>query len=188
MAELTPWEKKARELAETLAKQADHAVSYAMMTHSSASEEEREGLGPLRLDEPNWWRNLVPTARKHIEVAGAIYRAIRADEDANEEGVRDAMKDLGDFIEGMSVRLSWRPDAGEYRLSRELTSALEDHPFITAGLALSFVEYWERYRDAVHLGVCRQCSRVYVKPKHGRKTRYCSGACRQKAYRARQKE
>jgi len=188
MAELTPWEKKARELAEVLAKQADQALSYAMMVHTSASEEEREKLGPLRLDEPKFWRNLVPAARKHIEVASAVGRAIRADEDGDENGLRDAMKDLGAFVEGMTVRLSWKPDAGEYRLFQEFTSDLEEYPFITAGLALSFAEYWERYRDTVHLGVCRQCSSVYVKPKHGRKTRYCSGACRQKAYRARQKE
>ncbi len=127
----------------------------------------------------------------HFAVAQAISRALLADEDEDEDALDAAMSALSKFVKGITVQLEWVKSLGEYRLGRELLGGEEEdarHPFVTTVVALSFMEYWERYRDVVRLGVCRQCSRVYVKAKHGRKTRYCSGACRQKAYRERQKE
>jgi len=166
MAYISPWEEKAREHAEELARQVNGAVDYALLVHAKAPEEDRENLAPLRLDESNWWRSLVPAARKHIEVAHAITRAIRADEDEDEKMLSEAMKGLSGFIRGMSVRLSWIRSIEDYRLSQEIMGEEEDHPFVTAALALGFAEYWQQHRDLIHLGVCRQCFRVYVKPKH----------------------
>jgi len=38
-----------------------------------------------------------------------------------------------------------------------------------------------------HLGICHECNRIYLKRKHGTKSRYCSRACGQKAWRERKK-
>ena len=39
-----------------------------------------------------------------------------------------------------------------------------------------------------HLGICHECNRIYLKRKHGAgRSRFCSRACGQKAYRERKK-
>ncbi|MGB2982643.1 MAG: hypothetical protein WBC63_02145, partial [Candidatus Bipolaricaulia bacterium] len=83
----------------------------------------------------------------------------------------------------------WTKSLGEYRLVMQFSADTEEeHPFVTASVALAFFDYWSRHRQIVHLGVCRQCHKVYLKAKHGRKTRYCSAAHRQRAFRERHKE
>ena len=188
MAKIEPWEHKIRQQAKEFARRLNYAPTLAHMTHEQARVKGGDRIPVVYPDEPDWTSKLVGCARKIADVAAAITMAIEADEGENDEVLGDAMKVLADFTEGLSVTLRWVRKFEDYALSREQTAEEEDHPLIATGMMLGFADYWQRDKDIVHLGVCRQCLNVYVKPKHGRKMRYCSRACQQKAYRKRRKE
>jgi len=189
MAKLSEWEKKGREHAQMLADQLNGAPGYAALTHKTEREKDPDGIKPVIVGEPQWWKNLAPRARKHVDAAKSVIAALMADEAEDSAALRKAMNDFSGAVDGLKVMLTWEPSAGEYRLNRAIPGDQEEkYPFPTTVMALGFTTYWERYRGTVQMGVCHQCGTVYVKPKHGRKTRYCSDACRQKAFRERHKE
>ena len=99
-----------------------------------------------------------------------------------------AMNVLSGFAEGLKVKLEWISKATGYAFQRVQLPEDAEHPFLAAILMLGFGDYWEHYKEIVHLGICRQCEQVYLTPRHGQKQRYCSRACQQKAYRVRKAE
>ena len=188
MAQVSAWEKRMRDAAGRLAKSVNQSSSFAMLTHETTRLGDPENVPEVVEEGVGWWKSLSEPARTHMEVAHAIAAAVIADEEENEEGLREAMQVFSRFISDLSVSLNWRHDGHDYSLHKSHDVNDAKHPLITTMMALTFANYWEQARGTIHLGLCRQCGNLYVKPKHGRKTRYCSGACRQKAYRARQKE
>ncbi|MFC2081572.1 hypothetical protein ACFLR0_00095 [Candidatus Bipolaricaulota bacterium] len=114
--------------------------------------------------------------------------AIHTEEDGDIKAFRRAVQPVSEFYNGCRVRLgvSWQGD--EIRVNRDFLEEESEKPFVAFVLADRFFEYITRYKEIVHLGVCRLCGKVYLKPKHGQKSRYCSSSCKQKAYRQRKKE
>ena len=189
LARIEAWEQRIRDQTESLARQLNDAPGYSLLTHHTAHSDKPDAIPPANPDAPNWWKRLVPVARKHFEVFRAITAALIADEDEDEAAIDEAMSQLADFIEGLRVGVEWTKNLGEYRVAMQFGADTEErHPFATTSMVLAFFDYWSRHREIVHLGVCRQCGTVYLKAKHGRKTRYCSSACRQRAFRERHKE
>lgn len=188
MAKIEPWEQRIREQAEELAMKLNNAFPYALMLHEDARARDPDHVPVVYPEDASSLSRLVGRARKLLNVGEAINTAIVADEEGDEDALKKAMQVLTEFTEGLAVKLAWVKRVDGYVLSREHMASEEDYPFLATVLMLGFADYWERYKDIVHLGVCRQCSTVYVKAKHGRKMRYCSRACQQKAYRKRRKE
>jgi len=189
MAKIEPWEQRIRDEMEKFAYQLNIAFSVAIHTHYGRKLDDPDNVPELDFnDTKKFIDQLVPRARKLLEIQSAIRTAIRAQEDGDQKAFSKATKPISVFVDGMTVRLQSYWSADEIRLSHEHISDEDERPFIAAVLVDWFFDYQMRYKDFVHLGACRQCNKVHVKPKHGQKTRYCSAACRQKAYRERKKE
>ena len=188
MAKITPWEKRIREEMEMLARQLTDALDYVAIIEVQARRAHTENVSPVDFKDPEQLRNLSPPARYAAAVGGSMVRAIRADEEGDKEVFAQHMQVISKFTQGMPVELSWGHDDAGYTLMRELKGTEERYPLVAATWVMLWSDYLERYHDIVHLGVCRQCSKVYLKPKHGQKMRYCSRACGQKAYRERKKK
>ena len=189
MAKIEPWEQRIRDDMEKFAHQLNIAFSMAIHTHYMYKEKDPGNVPDLDFNHPEKFLDqLVPPARKLVEIQSAIRTAIRAQEDGDQKAFIKATKPISEFVDGMTVRLqsSWSGD--EIRLSYEHISDEAQRPFLAFAPIEWFFDYQMRYKDVVHLGVCRQCNTVHLKPKHGQKMRYCSAACRQKAYRERKKE
>jgi len=196
MAKIEAWEERTREEMEEFARQINSASTYALAVHAFAHEDDPENVpavDPDDLDDPKILDRLVPAARKHVLISTAIWMVIKAEEDEDSETLQKAMSHVISYTKGMTVTLGWIINESGYRLSRVLEPVIDEkgeekHPLVTSSLIFSLDDYLTRYRDIVHLGVCRHCGDVYLKPKHGRKQRYCSRACQQKAYRERKAE
>ena len=188
MAKMELWEKRIRESMEGLARQLNGAPSVAIIEHETAREDDPEHIPPLNFNDPKWRLKLAPKAKKLATVSDCITKAIAAEEEGDEARFDEAMRPIAEFTDGMLVQLEWSKGPRGYQLTREPKSPEEERPFVASVLVVWWAEYLMRYREIVHLGVCRQCGNVYLKPKHGQKQRYCSRACSQKAYRERKKE
>jgi len=193
MAKIEAWEERIRDEMEEYAQQLNSAFTYALTVHALAHEQDPENVTAVDPKDPKLLDKLVPAARTHFLLSEAIWMVIKAEEDEDAETLHRAMRHVSSYTEGMTVTLGWIRNERGYRLSRDLKSELDEkgeekHPFVTSSLVFSLDDYLTRYRDIVNLGVCRHCGDVYLKPKHGRKQRYCSRACQQKAYRERKAE
>ena len=188
MAKIEPWEQRIRGEMERFVHQLGIAIDMAVHTHYMHQRSDPDNIPELDFRDPSWVGKLVQPARKIIDIQYAIREAIRVEEDGDQDAFGKATKPISEFVDGMMVRLQSVWSGGEIRLSHEHTSDEKERPFVAFVLVEWFFDYEMRYKDVVHLGVCRQCRKAYVKPKHGQKTRYCSPACRQKAYRERKKE
>ena len=189
MAKIEPWEQRMRDEMEKFSHQLNIAFSVAIRTHYEHKRDDPDNVPDLDFSHPEKFLDqLVPPARKLVEIQSAIRTAIRAQEDGDHKAFSKAAKPISEFVDGMTVRLQSYWSGDEIRLSHEHISDEAKRPFLAFGLVEWFFDYQMRYKDVVHLGVCRQCNMVHLKPKHGQKMRYCSAACRQKAYRERKKE
>jgi hypothetical protein len=157
--------------------------------HESARAKDPENVPAVNPEDPNFIGKLAHTARQLLLVSSSAKAAIQCEEDEDLTRRQKAMKGIADFANGMLVRTQWEPSTdGRYHLKKLLESPEETHPLVVAYLVFTLDDYLNQYRDIVHLGVCRVCGTVYLKPKHGQKMRYCSNSCRQKAYRKRQEK
>jgi len=189
MAKIEPWEQRIRENMQKFADQANGMSNLILVTHYEAPKQPGEEIPEIdKVNDPEWFDKLRTLARELFAIQCSIISSIGAEEDGDKETFRKAVKGSADFVDGTQVELSisWRGD--EIHRTRVLQPESTEKGFVAFVMADWLLEYLTRYKDAVHLGVCRTCSKVYVKPKHGQKMRYCSASCRQKAYRQRKKE
>lgn len=189
MAKIEPWEQRVRDGMAQFAKDLNRAFGLALAMQDIAHNKDPEHVPSVDLGNAKTFTRLVEPARIHLVVSEAIKKVIAAQEDEDAESIHKAMKPVVEFTEGIKVELQWIYGPEGYRINRNYEP--EDdakQPFVTAVLVFALGEYLSRYQDLVHLGVCRQCGTAYLKPKHGRKQRYCSRACQQKAYRVRRAE
>jgi len=189
MAKIEPWEQRVRDEMGKFAYQVNIAFEIALHIHNMRKRDDPDSVPELDFkDAKKLVGQLVPPARMLLDIQFAIRTAIRAQEDGDQKAFIEATRPISEFVDGMKVGLQsyWVRD--EIRLSHDHISDEDERPFNAAVLVDWFFEYQMRYKDLVHLGVCRQCNKVHLKPKHGQKMRYCSAACRQKAYRKRKKE
>lgn len=189
MAKIEPWEQRMRENMQMFADQANGMFDMIFLTHYQTPTQPGEEIPEIdAANDPKWPQKLRELARELYEILSSILRTIKAEEDGDKETFREAAQLSVDFVDGTQVELSisWREDQIQRtRVLKPETTAKSFHAFVMADWLL---DYLTRYKDAVHLGVCRNCTKVYVKPKHGQKMRYCSASCRQKAYRQRKKK
>lgn len=189
MAKIEAWEQRIRDDMELFANQLNIARDYALTVHAAEREEDPDHLSHVAANDPTLFERLVKPARTHLLISETIKMVIEAREDEDSELLHQAMKAITLFTQGMTVSLEWTYAENGYRMSRVFPQeGDEKHPFVTAALVFRLDDYLARYHGMVHLGVCRYCGTVYLKPKHGRKQRYCSRACQQKAYRVRKAE
>ena len=190
MAKIEPWEQRIREDMQKFADQANRMSETVLMTHYGTPALPGEEIPEIdKVNDPEWPQKLRKFAHELFAIQCSIISGIGADEDGDKETFRKAVQVSADFVDGTEVELSisWRGDEiHRTRVLKPPGSISRCFPaFVMADWLL---EYLTRYKDAVHLGVCQTCSKVYVKPKHGQKMRYCSASCRQRAYRQRKKE
>ncbi len=189
MAKIEPWEQRIRENMQKFADQANSMYEWIFMTHYSTPVQPGEEIPDIdEANDPNWPQKLLKFARELYDIRSSILGTLIADEDGDEQAFREAVQVSADFVDGTQVRLSIRWRGDQIYRTRDLKA---ETPFRCLPAFVSadwLLDYLTQYKDAVHLGVCRTCSKVYVKPKHGQKMRYCSSSCRQKAYRQRKKE
>jgi hypothetical protein len=190
MAKIEPWEQRVRDEMETFVFHLNNADGAALGMHDMAQQADPENVPDVSTSDPKWRSKLIPLARKHLEVASAVKDVIfTLEEEAPGEELHEAMRPIIRFTFGLEVALEWSVLHYQYRLMRDLKEGSEKtHPLETTGLVFALDSYMDRYFDLVHLGICRHCGIAYVKPKHGRKQRYCSRSCQQKAYLARKAE
>jgi hypothetical protein len=190
MAKIEPWEERIRKDMEEFAYQLNIAYALALMWQDMAAQDDLEHVESVDLQTPGFVGKLIKPARDLFIVSQMIKQVIELDEEEqdNPEHRRKVMQPIIDFTNGMQVSLDWTVSQGRYRLNRVLAADDDDHPLQTTYLVFCLDEYLNRYKDLVHLGNCRLCHTIYLKPKHGQKMRYCSAACRQKAYRQRKAE
>ena len=192
MAKLQPAEERIRKDLESFVDNLNRVPSIALSTHWMERFQGRRDLPVIDPEnDPKWREKLVEPARKHFKVWEAIVAAIKAEEAEDEKALEEAVEPLRRMIDGTAVTLHTEWQEGQLRLIRRIDpdqEGIEEKPFPAFVLADRYLEYLERHRELAHLGVCRQCGEAYLKPKHGRKTRYCSPACRQKAFRRRRAE
>ena len=187
MAKIASWEAEIRSTMESLARHVNRALNLALMEQNHLQQVDPENVPAIDLEDPDWPGKLAPRPKRMVQVWAAIIRAIRAEEEQDAEELEHAMRVLSEFIDGMPVELEWSRGPEGYRLVKRFEGDMERYPMTAATWMLGFADYLTRYSGIVHLGVCRQCDNVYLKPKHGQKMRYCSHACAQKAYRERKK-
>lgn len=189
MAKIEPWEQRIREDMEKFANQANGMSNLILVTHYETPAQPGEAIPEIdKVNDLEWPKKLRKLAHELFAIQCSIISSIGAQEDTDKETFRQAVKISADVVDGTQVKLSisWRGDQiHRTRVLQPQTTSRSFHAFVMADWLL---EYLTRYKDVVHLGVCRTCSKVYVKPKHGQKMRYCSASCRQKAYRQRKKE
>lgn len=189
MAKIEAWEERIRGDMAEFANQLNIAPPYARIVHDSQRRENPDTIPALDPEDPEWPDKLVPAAKTHLLIATVIKLIIKAMEDEDQDFIHRAMKRISEFTDGIRVSLQWSLNEDTYRITRLYDEENEpERPFVTATLVFWLDDYMGRYKDLVEIGVCRVCDKVYLKPKHGRKQRYCSRACQQKAYRERAKE
>jgi hypothetical protein len=188
MAKIEPWEERIRDEMAEFANQLNNAPQLAMLTHDSARAQDPDHVPEIDWEAPGVIEKLVQPARQLLLVSQSAKLVIQSVEDDDLALRHKGMKYIVEFSDGMVVRMSWVFSDGQYHMDKVLESPEETHPLVVASLVFGLDNYLNRYRDIVHLGVCRVCRTAYLKPKHGQKMRYCSPACRQKAYRKRHEE
>jgi len=189
MAKIEAWEQRIRDEMQSFAYQANGMFDMIFLTHYEPPPEEGEDVPELDVaDDPNWPDKLRPSARELYDIFLSILRSIIADEDGNTEAWRKYVQISTSYLEGVQVELStvWHGDTMKRQnVVKPDTFKKNFQAYVMADWLLN---YFTRYKDLVHLGVCRECQKVYLKPKHGQKMRYCTPAHRQAAYRRRKKE
>jgi len=189
VAKIEAWEERIRSDMMLFSDQLNGALAYARIVHESQRSKDPDSVQALDPEDPKWSEKLVPVAHTHALVSTVIKIIIKAMEDEDQDLIHRAMQKISEFTEGIQVSLQWNLSDGIYRLTRLYDPRNEpEKPFVTASVVFSLADYMGRYKDILELGVCRVCDNVYLKPKHGRKQRYCSRSCQQKAYRERLKE
>jgi len=189
MPKLTDWERKVREDLEGFARQVNSAPSMAVMAQMMAHERDPEHVPEVDPGLPGWQERLTPKARKILDVGEAIRAVIRAEEEEDLEALHRAMRPITDISDGLTVKMRWVYGKYGYVFSREVDPNEEErYPFLAMVPVDNLDTYLNRYNKIARLGVCHFCGKVYVKPKHGQKTRYCSDSCKLKAYRKRKAE
>lgn len=187
MAKLEPWEKRLRAEFRNYVGEVNTCRWLFRYVHETA-----RGKDPSIPDadpdrDPKSAVKLTKFAKQIWDMWTSITDSIRAEEDGDAVAFKEAASPLVDFIDGVKMKLAvgWKGD--QLTTSRLMDEAPEEkHPH-AAKVADGFIKYEIDHKEVIHLGVCRQCGNVYLKPKHGQKMRYCSGVCRQKAYRERKK-
>jgi hypothetical protein len=189
--------QRVRQELRSLARQVNNIVWVTVASHEMQHEIYPERSAALDLDDPTWPEKLTSSEKRAIRIAISIRKAIRAEEEGNEEVREDALKLVQEYVveKPLWMSLEYR-DATAAVVYSEYDPNIpgvpemdENRPFHVSVMVLSFVKYLEWYKEFLgqHLGVCRQCDKVYLKPIHGADSMYCSGACAQKAYRERKK-
>jgi hypothetical protein len=189
VAKIEPWEQRLRMSLEQFAYQVNDTWPVMMLTHYNAPGVDPDDIPTLDFEnDDNWMDKLVKPARQLFDVWKSIVGCIHAEEERDTDAFNRAVQPLSDFFDGCRVEMSVVWDQGEIRVNRDFLEDESEKSFVAFALADRFLEYVTRQKDIVHLGVCGLCRQVYVKPKHGQKARYCSAACKQKAFRKRRKE
>jgi len=188
MAKIDAWEGKVRAHMNRFARDVNRALGYAIHLHNASHRYDPERVSLLGFDDVKWPEKLAKPAKKIARVSVAIKRAIRAEEDGDQQAFDNAMQPIIELTNRIHVWLEWTRSEGKYQLQRNHEGPEEEYPFYASLLVLDFDDYLRQYNEFLHLGICRQCAKLYLKPKHGAKSRYCSRACGQKAYRERKKE
>ncbi len=189
MAKIEAWEQRIRDDIEMFANQANSLFDLIFITHYETPAEDGEEIPNVDVaNDPKWPEKLRPMVRDLYDIYLSILRSVVADEDGESEAWREYIQIAADFVDGTEVKLRAVWHGEELRRSTELHHETFTKNFVAFTLADWLLDYFTRYKDLVHLGVCRVCHKVYLKPKHGQKMRYCSPAHRQKAYRKRKKE
>lgn len=187
MAKIEAWEQRIRDEMKMFAFQLNMAEDTALGARYMVQQADPDNVPELDHSDPKWTNCLVEPAQQHMHVAAAIKQAIQVvEEEGSGEQLYEAMKPVIRFTYGLEVTLEWSVLHYKCRLVRDLTKGNEEtHPHYMVALVFWLDDYLGRYRELLHLGVCRHCHSAYLKPKHGKKQRYCSRACQQKAYRVR---
>jgi len=188
MNKIDAWESKVRAHMNQFARQVNDALGFAIHHHNASYTQDPKHVSLLAFDDPKWPEKLTKPAKKIARVSIAIKQAIRAEEEGDQQAFDNAMQPIIEFTNGMHVRLEWTRSEGKYQLQRNHEGPEEEYPFYASLLVLDLADYLVQYNEFLHLGICRHCAKLYLKPKHGAKSRYCSRACGQKAYRERKKE
>jgi len=188
VAKIEGWEQRIRDDMERFAYQLNIAPGIALEMHAAAREEDPENIPEVSPEDSRVFDKLVKPARQHLLISEMVKAVIAAEEEEDTAAVKKAMRPVMEFTEGMTLRPRWVISDNRFRMSRELDAEDDEHPLVAASLVLWLDDYLNRHHGVVHLGVCRSCGAVYLKPKHGRKQRYCSRACQQRAYRERKAE
>jgi len=190
MARIEAWEARIRGDMAKFVHRLNLAPGLAMRWHESEREKDPEHVAEVDPNAPGALAKLTEPARRLLLVSQAAKLAIAAEEEepVDFDHLHKVMHPIVDFTDNMMVKMRWSFSEGQYHFDKVLESPEETHPLLVASLTLALDDYFNRNRDLVHLGVCRVCKTAYLKPKHGQKMRYCSPACRQKAYRKRHEE
>lgn len=188
MAKIEPWEERIRNEMTEFANQLNYGFGLALAWHESARAQDPDHVPAVNREDPRWIDKLTLPARHLFLVSQSAKVVIQSVEDDDLEQRHKGMKYIVGFSDGALVKMRWVFSDGQYHFDKFLETPEETHPFVVASLVFELDKYLNRYRDIVHLGICRVCKTAYLKPKHGQKMRYCSPACRQKAYRKRQDE
>jgi len=187
MKKLAQWERKKRQQAAAFAEQVNGAEDCVFLGHGALVQMDPDRVSPLSAGDPHWREKLDPAGKSYLKLAEAMKAFLRADEKGDQEARDKAMEPFGRFFHGRKMAVYVATDGhGHYwRSPRPLEPAGDlayPHAFVD-----DFFEYLEHWSDFLNLGVCHQCGKAYLKPKHGAKMRYCSRACGQKAYRERER-
>jgi hypothetical protein len=189
MAKIEAWEQKIRDDMQMFADQANGMFDMIFVTHYETPPEEGEEIPELDVaNDPDWPDKLRPSARELFDILLSILRSIIADEDGNAEAWRKYVQISASYLEGIQVELSTVWQGNTMKRQKTVKPETFKKNFQAYVMADWLLDYFTRYKDVVHLGVCRECQKVYLKPKHGQKMRYCRPAHRQAAYRRRKKE
>ena len=188
MARTSEWEKEVRQGLRRLAKWVNEADWHALVEQTVAHEKNPTNVPLLDLDDPAWPKSLVPAAKRFHEIGQAIRRAIYAEEAGDKDALHEALQPIVEYMKGWKVEPQLTISGDSIRLWMEVEDKEEERPLHASTMVLEFAHYLDKYNRDFHLGVCRQCGKVYLKPKFGGKSLYCSKACTQKAYRERKQE
>ena len=195
MAKDTEWKKKVRKEMRQLATLVNDTIWVTVAGHDLLQPQYPAQYRKLDHKDPNLFDKLTDDEKKTIRISLAIKDVVRAEEKGDEQARQEALKPIQEYLQGRPVWLVLSAESGHDFLTfaeqdpakPEIVEEFKGRPFYASVMVFSFGKYLEWYKEYLgqHLGVCRQCNKVYLKPKHGADSRYCSGACSQKAYRER---
>ena len=198
MAKDSEWKKRVRKDMRQIAALVNDTIWATVAGHNLLQPQYPANYRKLDLKDPSLFDKLTDDEKKTIRMSVAIKDVVRAEEKGDEKARQEALKPIQEYLKDRPVWLVLSAESGHDFLTfaeqdpakPEIVEEFKGRPYYVSVMVLSFAKYLEWYKEYLgqHLGVCRQCDKVYLKPKYGADSRYCSRACTQKAYRERKME
>ena len=193
MGKDTEWKKRVRKEMRQIATLVNDTIWVMVAGHDLLQPQYPANYRKLELKDPSLCDKLTDDEKKTIRLSVAIKDVVRAEEQGDEKARQQALKPIHEYLKDQPVWLVLSTRDGHDSLTfteqdpikPEIVKEFKGRPLYASVMVFSFVKYLEWYKEFLgqHLGVCRQCDKVYLKPKYGADSRYCSRACTQKAYR-----